>query len=83
MPARIVDQVVGYFGNAHRTADAIGVAPITIRRWREVGFIPARYASSVERATDFTITADEVIHAAKDYVNAQGVVTALRDRRVT
>lgn len=48
---RLVDQVIGFYGNCHRMSKALKVSPQTVYRWRDQGYIPVRYAVAVHWET--------------------------------
>ena len=79
MPIRLIDQVIGHFGNAHRMALALHVAPQTVYRWREQGWLPSKYAAAVAYHTYGEISEIEVLKDTEKRVKALKVHQNLQD----
>ncbi len=44
---RLIDQIIAAFGSGHAMAKKLAVAPQTVYRWRDKGWVPEKYAAAI------------------------------------
>lgn len=62
---KTIERLLAFYGDSPTNAGrALNTTRQNVNLWREKGYVPARWASSVEKATGGSITAIEVMETA-------------------
>ena len=65
---RVIERLMSFFSNSQTSAaKKLGTSRQNIHRWEIAGYIPPRWATKVELATNKNITAFEVVDTANFY----------------
>lgn len=60
VPMNIINKLIDHYGNAYRTAKALGISHQRFYLWQSAGFIPFRNGKMVEEKTAGLVKAVEI-----------------------